>query len=138
MTVPTLRQRIRESKGELEQLVAASLVRIVGDDSSGQSDQVLSCLKRDLPSDSAWPGNVRELEQAVRRVLLTGRYVIEQPTMPADEIEHLADQMRAGTLAADDLLRRYLGLLHRRFGTYDEVGRRAKIDRRTARKYLIN
>jgi hypothetical protein len=46
--------------------------------------------------------------------------------------------MRAGTIAADDLLRGYLTLLHRRYGTYEEVGRRAGIDRRTARKYLVD
>ena len=138
ITVPPLRQRIHELPSELEQLVVASLERITGERSAQLSDRVLSCLRRDLPPDYGWPGNVRELEQAVRRVLLTGHYIVEQPAVAAGEIERLTDQMRAGTLTADDLLRSYLALLHRRFGTYEEVGRRAKIDRRTARKYLVN
>lgn len=58
--------------------------------------------------------------------------------MSGDGLERLIDEMRAGTLAADALLRGYRALLHRRYGTYEEVARRAKIDRRTARKYLVN
>jgi transcriptional regulator of acetoin/glycerol metabolism len=138
ITVPPLRQRIQESPRELEQLVVVTLARITGDSSSQLSDQVLSTLRRDLPVDYEWPGNVRELEQAVRRILLTGHYIAEQPALPVDEIERLSAHMRAGTIAADDLLRGYLTLLHRRYGTYEEVGRRAGIDRRTARKYLTD
>jgi len=138
ITVPPLRQRIQESPRELEQLVVVTLARITGDGNSQLSDRVLSTLRRELPADYGWPGNVRELEQAVRRILLTGHYIAEQPALPVDEIERLTAHMRAGTIAADDLLRGYLTVLHRRYGTYEEVGRRAGIDRRTARKYLVD
>jgi sigma-54 specific flagellar transcriptional regulator A len=135
--VPPLRQRLQESPHELEQLVVLLLARITGESNSPLSDRILSALKRDLPADYTWPGNVRELEQAVRRILLTGHYFADQPAVPDDEIEQITAKLRAGTLAADDLLRAYLKHLHRRFGTYEEVGRRAGIDRRTARKYLV-
>src|SRR6185503_3115051 len=72
--MPTLRQRLAESAGELELLVRVLLERIAGDRSALLLDQVLEALRRDLPREYAWPGNVRELEQAVRRILLTGHY----------------------------------------------------------------
>ena len=135
--VPTLRQRIEESPRELEDLVRLLVARIAGEENAELSALVMESIERDLPRDYRWPGNVRELEQAVRRILLTGHYYGERPRAPTDEIERLAERMRAGTLAADELLRGYLTLLHRRFGTYEEVGRRAGVDRRTARKYLV-
>ncbi|OGA46923.1 MAG: hypothetical protein A3G24_24690 [Betaproteobacteria bacterium RIFCSPLOWO2_12_FULL_62_13] len=135
--VPTLRQRIEESPRELEELVRLLVARIAGEENAELSALVMEAIERDLPRDYRWLGNVRELEQAVRRILLTGHYHGEQPRPPTDEIERLAERMRAGTLAADELLRGYLTLLHRRFGTYEEVGRRAGVDRRTARKYLV-
>ena len=135
--VPTLRQRIEESPRELEELVRLLVARIAGEENAELSALVMEAIERDLPRDYRWLGNARELEQAVRRILLTGHYHGEQPRPPTDEIERLAERMRAGTLAADELLRGYLTLLHRRFGTYEEVGRRAGVDRRTARKYLV-
>lgn len=135
--VPTLRQRIEGSPRELEDLVRLLVARIAGEDNAELTALVMESIGRDLPRDYPWPGNVRELEQAVRRILLTGHYDGEQPKAPSDEIEQLTEQMRAGTLAADELLRGYLTLLYRRFGTYEEVGRRAGVDRRTARKYLV-
>ena len=69
--VPTLRQRVAESPAELELLVRLLVSRIAG---SEDPSRVLEALPRDLPRGYPWPGNVRELEQAVRRILLTGRY----------------------------------------------------------------
>ena len=71
--VPTLRQRIAESSAELPELVRLLVERITG--SAELADSVLQRLEEGVPRGYPWPGNVRELEQAVRRVLLTGRYV---------------------------------------------------------------
>src|SRR5688572_25429966 len=58
--VPTLRQRIAESSGELELLVRLLVGRIAGAADAELVAKVLGALPRGYP----WPGNVRELEQA--------------------------------------------------------------------------
>ena len=89
-----------------------------------------------MPRGYLWPGNVRELEQAVRRVLLTGRYAGDVAASLPAEHERLAQQLEAGTLTADELLARYCAQLHRQLGTYAEVAKRVGLDARTARKYV--
>jgi transcriptional regulator with PAS, ATPase and Fis domain len=83
-----------------------------------------------------WPGNVRELEQAVRRILLTGRYVPDISRQGKDEDELLLEKVRAGELTAAELLARYSAMLHRRLGTYAEVAKRTGLDPRTTRKHV--
>jgi DNA-binding NtrC family response regulator len=134
--VPTLRQRIAESPAELEQLVRLLVARITGAQNSDLVAAVLEALESDLPRDYAWPGNVRELEQAVRRILLTGRYAAELPPAAQGEDEALIDKLRAGELTAAELLARYCALLYRRLGTYAEVAKRTGLDPRTSRKYV--
>jgi len=76
----------------------------------------------------------------VRRVLLTGRCTLEWDgveTGPAADAEQLAQLLEAGRLSAQELLGRYCALLYRRFGTYAEVAARSGLDRRTARKYVV-
>jgi MoxR-like ATPase len=134
--VPTLRQRIAESAAELEQLVRLLVARIAGAEVPELVTRVLEALEAHLPRDYAWPGNVRELEQAVRRILLTGRYAGEAAPATGDEEDRLAEKLRAGELDADELLGRYSALLYRRSGSYAQVARRMGVDVRTARKYV--
>jgi len=134
--VPTLRQRIAESQGELEQLVRLLVARITGAQAPELVAAALEALESGLPRGYPWPGNVRELEQAVRRILLTGRYVAEQSPTAQNEDEALIDKLRAGELTAAELLARYCALLYRRLGTYAEVAKRTGLDPRTSRKYV--
>ncbi len=134
--VPTLRQRIAESPAELEQLVRLLVARVTGAKAPDLVAAVLEALRNGLPRGYAWPGNVRELEQAVRRILLTGRYAAEKPQAAPGEEEALLDKVRAGELTAADLLARYCALLYRRLGTYAEVAKRTGLDPRTSRKYV--
>ena len=128
--VPTLRERIVESSAELPQLVRLLLERITG--GSELADKVLEY----LPKDYAWPGNVRELEQAVRRILLTGRYTPEISSPSSNEDTRLVERVLAGKLTAAELLADYSAMLHRRLGTYAEVAKRTGLDPRTTRKYV--
>jgi hypothetical protein len=136
--VPTLRQRIAESPGELELLVRLLVARIAGAEVPGLVARVLEALEANLPRGYPWPGNVRELEQAVRRILLTGRYAGEAASAAGGEEEALGERLRAGELSADELLGRYGALLYRRLGSYAEVSRRMGVDVRTARKYVAS
>ena len=128
--MPTLRQRIAESDGELPELVRILVERITG------SRELVDKVLESLPKGHAWPGNVRELEQAVRRILLTGRYTPEVGTTHLDEDAVLVEKLRAGELTAAELLARYSAMLHRRLGTYAEVAKRTGLDPRTTRKYI--
>jgi MoxR-like ATPase len=132
--VPTLRQRIAESPRELEQLARQLVARIAGEAAQEAVAPVLEALASDVPRDYAWPGNVRELEQAVRRILLTGRCVMEGGAV--DPERSLVDRLQAGECTAEALLVQYCAMLYRRFGTYAEVARRTGLDARTARKHI--
>lgn len=129
IVVPTLRQRIAEHPGELEQLVSILLERTTGETNP---DRILTALKRDLPAHYPWPGNVRELEQAIRRVLVTGHYTGD--CRPGSD--GLAETLRNGELSLAEVSARYCKMLYERFGSYEEVARRAGIDRRTAKKHV--
>src|SRR5438046_4027154 len=133
---PTLRQRIAESPGELPQLVRLMVARIIGTESNELVAAVLEALGENLPRGYPWPGNVRELEQAVRLVLLTGRYAADLAQGAPDDEASLIEKLRAGEITAAQLLSRYCGLLYRRLGTYAEVAKRTGLDPRTSRKYV--
>ncbi|HSG77873.1 MAG TPA: sigma 54-interacting transcriptional regulator [Burkholderiales bacterium] len=134
--VPALRQRIAESEDELELLVRLLVARIAGAEVPELVTLVLDALDVNLPRGYPWPGNVRELEQAVRRILLTGRYRGEVAPGPGGGEEALGARLHAGELSADELLSQYAALLHGRLGSYAEVARRMGVDVRTARKYV--
>ena len=137
IVMPTLRQRIDESPTELEQLVSLLVARTAGEESAELAARVLEALRRDLPAGYPWPGNVRELEQAVRRVLLTGRYAGYSPASEAAGADTLADELRSGVLSAQQLMARYCAMLYRQSGSYEEVARRTGLDRRTVRKHVL-
>ena len=137
--VPTLRQRLAESPAELEQLVRLLLERIAGERAAVLLDRVMAALERDLPPDYAWPGNVRELEQALRRILLTGRYKPEANARKAADLEErLIAQLREGRLSAEQLLSGYSAMLYDRLGSYAAVAERTELDPRTSRKYVLS
>ena len=132
--VPTLRQRIAESPQELERLVRLLVGRITGSADAEIGATVLTVFERDLPRGYPWPGNVRELEQAVRRVLMTGRYTAQAVSGSDDTA--LLERLKAGELTAAELLAGYSRMLYRRLGTYAEVAKRTGLDPRTSRKYI--
>ncbi|TXD33588.1 sigma-54-dependent Fis family transcriptional regulator [Lujinxingia vulgaris] len=140
--VPSLSERLSEAPAELEELVAHSVARILGQPDEALSDEVVASLNASLPADYAWPGNVRELEQAVRRVLLGAPYTgdLRQAAPAAPELSLVAAELGAridaGELTMRELQQAYCRLLYARSGTYEEVARQAEIDRRTARRYI--
>ena len=135
--VPPLRQRVEESPAELEELVALLVARMTGSESGDLTAMILDALHRDLPPAYPWPGNVRELEQAVRRILLAGRYAGNLAATSASADALLVESVQEARLNAAELLGQYCAMLYRRFGTYAAVADRTGLDRRTARKYVV-
>ena len=134
--VPPLRQRLRERPSELAQLAGQLLARMTGKPDERLAARVLERLRRHLPAGYAWPGNVRELEQALRRILVKGRYVAD----PAGRAGRPAwlDEAAEGRLTADELLGHYCRQLYDRHGSYEEVARRTALDRRTVKKHVTS
>ena len=73
VVLPPLRQRLQELPHELDGLLNSILARLAGDITTREQQLVKKVLERDLGHDYPWPGNVRELEQAVKRIIITGR-----------------------------------------------------------------
>ena len=136
ITVPPLRQRIAEEPRELDDLVAHLVQRLAGEPTPEAVTMVRGVIDTSLGKSYPWPGNVRELEQAVRRILLTKHYEGDHKSVAPDLRSQLAAGMDRGALDADTLLSGYCRLLYDRHGTYEEVARRTKLDRRTVKAYL--
>jgi transcriptional regulator with GAF, ATPase, and Fis domain len=149
--VPTLRERLADDPAELESLVIHIARRIVGDEADSLAAEVRAWIDLHLGADYAWPGNVRELEQCVRNVLIRKHYA--PPRRPAERSDgqpaghpggvldgapdgaaaELLAGVSAGSLTADDLLRRYITLVYRQTGSFDATARRLGIDWRTVK-----
>ncbi|MBN1673532.1 MAG: sigma-54-dependent Fis family transcriptional regulator [Kiritimatiellae bacterium] len=136
IVVPPLRQRLQEEPGELDELLAHTVRRLIGEEAPDVVGMVGEAIRRDVGKDYTWPGNVRELEQCVRRILLTRRYDGAAEAPAPDLRERLLTGMETGAYDAPGLLSDYCTLLHRRHGTYEEVARRTGLDRRTVKKYI--
>lgn len=134
--MPSLRERLADSPPELGELVRALLSRLLGDSASSLYPTVMEALSA-LPAGYDWPGNVRELEQAVRRVLLNGRYCPDLlPASRGMDADHWLEAVGSGAVDAAELLAGYCRRLYERFGTYEAVARVTKLDRRTVKRHI--
>jgi transcriptional regulator with PAS, ATPase and Fis domain len=135
ITVPPLRERLKETPEEIELLLRTILERMAGQNYADLLQHVRDCLQKSPGVGYDWPGNVRELEQAVRRILLTGKY---EPRNAEVKRENggLASRLESLELTPEQLLAEYCDLAVRRFGTRAAAARRLGMDARTLHKYL--
>lgn len=136
ITVPPLRQRLAEDAGELALLVDRVVALIVGEAAPEVVATVLTAIDRDLPKGYAWPGNVRELEQAVRRILVSGRYEGDSGARAYAVPGELEAALGEGTLTADQLLAEYCRRQYEQLKSFEAVAKRLDLDRRTVKRYL--
>ena len=137
ITVPPLRQRIREDPGEMDDLLGFTVARMVGKASPELVAMVREVIDSRLGADYPWPGNVRELEQCVRRVILKREYSGHQGDAAAESVAlQLREGIENGSIDAHGLTTGYCFHLYGRFGTYEAVARRTGLDRRTVKKYI--
>jgi two-component system, NtrC family, response regulator HydG len=137
ITLPPLRERLREDPDELVNLLDSVLSRLAGEITEQEKLALKTLLQQHVPAEYTWPGNVRELEQAVKRIILTGSYQgIRRESAKTAPDDPLAAGVKEGTLDAESLLAGYCASLYQRFGSYEEVSRRTKLDRRTVKKYV--
>lgn len=134
--VPPLRQRIQEDPQELDDLLEHTVRRMVGRPSPELATMARAVIVERLGMDYPWPGNVRELEQCVRRVILARHYEGKGMARRSDPAATLARRVSDGDIDAQHLVSAYCHMLYQRFGTFEEVARRTRLDRRTVKKYI--
>ncbi|WP_372794872.1 sigma-54-dependent transcriptional regulator [Pontiella sp.] len=130
ITVPPLRERIRQTPKELELLAGHLMERICG---AELKLPIIGKLKEDVGRNYAWPGNVRELEQAIRRIMITGSYSGDSSAVSLADAT-LEQAMASGSLTARELVENYCRDLYAVYGNYGEVARRTGLDWRTVKK----
>jgi hypothetical protein len=130
---PSLEAQLREGPGELRHLLRVLAARVAGEaEADALAAEAEGWIARHLGPRYRWPGNVRELEQCLRNVMVRGEYRPRRSAAVTGP-EDLAAAIRAGSLTADELLRRYSTLLFLRTGSYEEAARRLGLDRRTVK-----
>jgi len=130
VVTPSLHEQLADSPAALRKLLVFIAGRIVGEGAETVAEEVGEWIERNLGAEYPWPGNVRELEQCVRNILIRKEYR-PAPTKPRPPVERIVADVRAGTVTAEELLRRYCTLVYAATGTYAETARRLKLDRRT-------
>ena len=130
ITMPPLRQRIREMPRELDMLATHLMHRICGPE---VGMPVVERLKEQVGRNYAWPGNVRELEQAIRRIIVSGSYEGDHATKNGNGVS-LERAVEGRTLTAKELVERYCCELYETYRNYGEVARRTGLDWRTVKK----
>jgi DNA-binding NtrC family response regulator len=137
ITVPPLRDRIKDDRAELDDLLTVIVTKTLGTDSADIVGQLRQLIDKQLGPEYDWPGNVRELAQCVRRLLLNQTYTgFKKPLGEGASCPSIYEE--TGEIDAQSLVKKYCCSLYQRYGTYGEVARRTKLDRRTVKKYITD
>ncbi|MEW6079263.1 MAG: sigma 54-interacting transcriptional regulator [Thermodesulfobacteriota bacterium] len=134
--VPSLRRRIAEDPGELDDLLTYTIEKVTGKPSPDVTAMVRKIIAVQPGMDYAWPGNVRELGQCVRRVMLRRSYGTPVSAVHFPEPNGFSRFIEEGELDARGLVREYCRYLYKKSGTYGEVARRTGLDRRTVKSHV--
>jgi transcriptional regulator with AAA-type ATPase domain len=135
--VPSLRQQIAEDHNSIKTLLDHVVKKIIGEPAPELQKSIHEILDKEIGPNYHWPGNVRELEQATRRILLTRHYRGEVSNVSASLTDRLKRAIDEESVNAQELLSSYCAILYQRHGTYEEVSRITKLDRRTVKKHII-
>ncbi len=84
VTTPALRDILADRPTDLGRFVSFVCGNLFGKDAARSiAADTAGVLTECLPPDYPWPGNFRELEQAVRSIVVTGRYEpLAEPSLP--------------------------------------------------------
>jgi transcriptional regulator with AAA-type ATPase domain len=136
IATPSLEEQLRAAPGERRALVRFIAGRVAGDaEADSLAEESERWIEANLGEHYRWPGNFRELEQCVRNVMVRGEYRPPR-TGSLSARQRVAEDVLAGSLSADEVLRRYCTLVYADTGSYQETGRRLGLDRRTVREKI--
>ncbi len=137
IVVPPLRRRIAEDPAELNDLLEFTVTKIVGRPSPDLCGMVRAAIRQQPGDNYSWPGNVRELGQCVRRILLNREYnPFAEDTIEGRSSDRMVTAGPAAEMDAQSLVKQYCHQLYCKYGTYGEVARCTRLDRRTVKKYI--
>ena len=136
ITTPSLQEQVQGRPEHLRNLISFLARRLVTDaEADVLTTEVMSWIGDSLGWHYAWPGNVRELDQCLRNILIRREYRPPSTKAP-DTKRQLADEVMAGTLTAEELMRRYCSLVYAQTANYQEAARRLELDPRTLKSKL--
>src|SRR5205807_1810835 len=105
IVTPSLAEQLDAEAGERQALVRFLARRVAGDgEAASLAEETERWIDGHLGDGYRWPGNVRELEQCVRNVMIRGEYRPPHATRVSGR-QRVAEEMLAGALNADELLR---------------------------------
>ncbi len=141
IAMPSLREQLRDSPEELDNLVTLIALRLVDEThAAGLAREAMEWFDNHLGRGYPWPGNMRELEQGVRNILIRKSYqppqALVEPTVSGGPLGRLVEQLRRGSLTADQLQARYYALIYWLEGSYEGSARRLGLDRRTVKSKM--
>ena len=136
---PTLREQLACVGSDLEWMVESILRRQGVSDPAGIAQHVTNWIHENLGDAYSWPGNIRELEQCVRSYLIRKKYIPlettnrpwRKPSLPG-WLQPVLEQ----SLTADELTCRYCTWIYSQVGSYEQVSRIVKLDRRTVKSKI--
>ena len=136
--VPSLRQQIAEDHNSIRILLDHVVQRIIGEPVPELLESILKILDKEVGPNYLWPGNVRELEQATRCILLTRDYHGDVSSVSLNQKDRLHKAIEEESVNAQELLSSYCNILYQKHGSFLEVSRITKLDRRTVKKYIMD
>jgi two-component system, NtrC family, response regulator HydG len=136
VSLPPLRQQIKEDPEALEYLLGHTINRMIGEPAPELLHEVKGILEKEVGPNYPWPGNVRELEQAVRRILITRHYNGDMRALPVAQIGHSTQDSSDGEMSAQELIASHCAKLYNKHGTFEKVAQITKLDPRTVKKYI--
>lgn len=134
--LPSLKKRIDENPGELQEILAATLQRILGHESKSLARKLTKKIRTDMPPKYTWPGNIRELEQCVRQMLLNHSYSWGLSTQVQEQLTEFEYNFSHGKFTAGEMISLYCSHLYKLHGTYERVAQIVQLDRRTVKKHI--
>lgn len=148
---PTLREQLDDTPDDLPVLVRGICAQVLGTSDDAIVDQLEQRVIQQIETNPSlglgymWPGNFRELEQCVRSTLIHGAYQPANRPSPSrfaaeaiapNAASTLAADVRARSLTWDEILDRYVKLVHENSKNLTETARKLGKHRSTVQKRL--
>ena len=131
----SLREILNDSPQEMYFFTSFICKKLFGEKGGDEiGPRIYKVLEDTIPSDYSWAGNFRELEQAIRNILVTGRYASPEPL---DSEEEINDYYQKSNITMAQWIGLYANRAYENFGSYREAGKRIGVDQRTLKKWVM-
>jgi transcriptional regulator with PAS, ATPase and Fis domain len=137
LELPTLQERFQHDPSELEELLQFILGNVLGMHEGPTFEmafeQTLTPLKELVKANYSWPGNVRELEQAVRCLILHGKFKPVLEAVAPGQGNPMLTSLAEGELTMNEVRDLYCKNVYEITGNYQSAAKRLDVDWRTVK-----